>query len=293
MKQLHIAILAQLDSQTITQELAPVLRDRGHHVDIIDISTVSRTDFIDQPEITTLIKYDLVYYRSGLNTNENSERIFKLESFLAKYPIRTINLHYTAHPKANSKIYEAKQAQLNGLTVPKSVFTVSADFTSLSTQLGLPFIAKTDYGTQGIGVHMVKDESGLLTVQQSYTNNELFYQQFVPHDFEYRVHAIADQAICMYKKSPPSGDFRSNVSQGGQMLIADPRYTQELTRLTNDLFSIFDFEIFVADFMLDKNTDTFYFTEINLNPGWELSDMEVTGIDVTKLTADYFERICS
>jgi glutathione synthase/RimK-type ligase-like ATP-grasp enzyme len=182
MKLLKIAIFAQLDSPTITEQLAPLLRERGHTVDIIDLSTVSKTDFAQQPEILALTKYDLVYYRSGLEPNDCAERIIKLEAFLKIHPIQTVNLNYTNHPEANSKTYEAQQAEMHGLAIPKSVFTDSADFSTLSSQLGLPFIAKTDYGTKGTGVHMIENAAQLTEIQATYQNVRLLYQQFVPHD---------------------------------------------------------------------------------------------------------------
>ena len=293
MKPLRIAIIAQLDSPTITGQLAPALHERGHVVDVFDISTVPEEDFVAQPQIQALAEYDLVYYRSGLTPEENATKIIALEAFLSTLPIKTVNLHYTKHPIASSKIYEAQQAEKYGLKVPTSIYSNPKNISEVSPHLALPFILKTDQGTHGTGVHLIKDAEAFIKVTQSYPNQQLLIQEFIPHDFEYRVHALAGEAIGIYKKSPPTGDFRSNVSQGGQMLIADQQYTPELTQLTNGLFSIFDFEIFVADFMLNKDTGEFYFTEINLNPGWEISDMEVTGVDVTKLTADYFERICS
>ena len=101
------------------------------------------------------------------------------------------------------------------------------------------------------------------------------------------------KAVCIWKKAPPENDFRSNEAQGGEMLAPDPQYTKILTQLAEASFAAFEFEIFVADFMLDKNTNQFYFTEINLNPGWGKTDEIASGIDVIGLTADYFENLCS
>jgi glutathione synthase/RimK-type ligase-like ATP-grasp enzyme len=126
-----------------------------------------------------------------------------------------------------------------------------------------------------------------------YPHTELFYQEFIPHDFEHRVYIIAGKTVCSWRKTPPENDFRSNEAQGGGMLLADPQHTAELSELAALTYDAFAFEIFVADFMLDKNTDTFYFTEINLNPGWGPPDLAAAGVDVIGLTADYFEEICS
>jgi len=75
MKQLKIAIFAQQDSATITEHLMPRLRERGHTVDIVDLSIISHEGFIEQPEIQALIEYDIVYYRSGLDPTINPKRV--------------------------------------------------------------------------------------------------------------------------------------------------------------------------------------------------------------------------
>ena len=74
--------------------------------------------------------------------------------------------------------------------------------------------------------------------------------------------------------------------------MVEQRHVEKLTELTEQTNKAFGFEIIAIDFMLNKNTAEFYFTEINLNPGWAQSDHDVTGVDVIGLTADYFEELC-
>lgn len=293
MKLLKIAILSQIDSPTITEQLAPLLRKRGHTVDILDLSSVPEEDFLSHAEIQSLLNYDVVYYRSGLDANGSQGRIVQLETLLRNSSVKTVNLHYTEHPLAHSKSYETQQAERNGLTVPKSVYSTAQNFSTLSEQLNVPFITKTEYGTNGNGVHLVNTAEDFISIQNLYPNKRLLHQAFVPHDFEYRIHIMDGKTVCIWKKAPSDGDFRSNEAQGGEMLTADPKHTKELTQLAKITFAAFDFDIFVADFMLDKNTGEFYFTEVNLNPGWGETDRVATGIDVIGLTADYFEKICT
>lgn len=292
MKALKIAILAQLDSPTITQHLTPELEQRGHTVDIIDLSRVPYQDFVTQPEIQALATYDVVYYRSGLDPMEGKERIVALEQYLSQSTAHLVNLHFTKHTLAHSKTYESQLAQSSGLLTPRSVYT-SENFNTLQGTLGTPFITKTDQGTHGDGVHLVNTEAEFLAITEQYPDTQLLFQEFIAHDFEYRVHVMDGKAVCIWKKAPPENDFRSNEAQGGEMLAPDPQYTKILTQLAEASFAAFEFEIFVADFMLDKNTNQFYFTEINLNPGWGKTDEIASGIDVIGLTADYFENLCS
>ena len=140
---------------------------------------------------------------------------------------------------------------------------------------------------------MVKDAKDFVRIQNLYPNKQLLYQSFIPHDFEYRVHVTDGAVDYVYKKAPADGDFRSNEAQGALMLAAGPEHRQKVMELAVKTYKAFEFNLFVADFMLDKNSDKFYFTEINLNPGWGDIEEDATGVDLINLNADYFEKICS
>jgi glutathione synthase/RimK-type ligase-like ATP-grasp enzyme len=270
MKPLRIAILAQLDSPTITEQLAPLLRTRGHTVDILDLSTMPYKHLATEPAVQVLAAYDLIYYRSGLDYNGESIRVIQLESFLSNSEVKTVNLKYTQHPLAHSKTYETQHAEKNGLLIPKSVYDQTADYAAISAELGSPLISKTDYGTRGMGVHLVRSEEQFNAIQTQHDDMPLLHQAFIKHDFEYRVHTL-----------------------GGKMIVPDDIHTDRLHELAKIAYRAFGFENFVVDFMLEKDTNQLYFTEINLNTGWGHTDLESTGIDMIAITADYFEELCA
>jgi len=289
MKKLKVAILSRIKSPSIINELAPELEKRGHTVDIIDVSVVPLNNFLTQPLIQKLISYDIVYYRSGLSV----DMIIFLEAFLREQNIKTVNLHFTAHPFANSKTYGTIVAERNGLNVPKTLFNTSANYETILETMGSPFVIKTNDGARGENVHLIYDEQKLQKIFTEETPDEYLYQSFIPHLCEYRVHTIEDSVAAMYKRTPAEGDFRSNVSLGGNMHPVEANLVYKLATAAKSAAAVFDFEIMAVDFMLHTETGELYFTEINLNPGWEISDKLATGVDLSAKVSDYIENICA
>ena len=293
MKALNIAILAQLDSPTITQHLTPELKQRGHTVDIIDLSCVPHQDFETQPEIQALAAYDVVYYRSGLDPSESEGRIFKLESFIEQHSsIHGVNLQFTKHPLINSKQYQLETAHINGMETPHTIPLKQTSYAELADKFGNCFVIKPDSGTQGQNVKRIQSEQDWDEAIEQNTE-DFICQSFIPHEFEYRAQTLGNDEMSLYKRVPPKGDFRSNISLGGTMLPIEKNHEAELTRLTAEVQKLFDFEIIAIDFMVNTEEQKFVLTEINLNPGWQNSNETVTGINFSQHTAIYFENLCS
>jgi len=265
------------------------LEKRGHSVDIIDLSTVPLNNFEAHSFITKLCEYDIVYYRSGLPT----DLIITLEGFLNINKVKTINLHFIKHPFINSKTYGNLVVNSINLKTPNSLFNYPDDFATVVKTIGLPFVIKPNDGARGENIHLINTADELQTVVENNPDLDFLYQSFIPHHGDYRVHTVGGKVVAMYSRTPKDGDFRCNVSQGGCMVSVEEKYIDKLTELASKVAALFDFEIMAVDFMLHSETDEFYFTEINLNPGWEISDDIATGVDLSAVTVDYFEKICN
>lgn len=282
-----IAILSRLASPTIRKELKPALEQRGHTVSVVDVSSVPLKGFLNHTLITSLLKHDLIYYRSGLTP----EAVIELGNYLSQHGKKLVNFQFDNHPFANAKSYETLHADQAGLLVPNSLFNVDPDFKLIAEALGTPFVAKSNLGARGEDVHLIDSPGKLTAVTNHDRAIEYIYQEFIPHKSEYRVHLVGGTPVAMYKRTPPENDFRSNVSQGGKMLPVEPSLKATLTEQASKAAQIFDFEVIAADFMLNTNDQKLYFTEINLNPGWELGDQTATGVNLSSITADYFEQL--
>lgn len=289
MKKLKIAILSKIASPTTKEELVPTLMDRGHEVTIIDLSVVPLTSFSEHPLITSLYHYDIVYYRTGLSRDGG---IF-LEKLLKGKNVKTVNLHYGEHPFAHDKTYQVFIAAENNLTIPITLSDCEQKYDYAVEVLGTPFVAKPSFGTQGDGVKLIKSESELFSYIENSKGTKTILQECIPHNCEYRVHTLGGKAVAMYKRVPAAGDFRSNISTGGSMHPVEDELIQTLSEVANRTAKAFKFEIIVADFMRHKENGEFYFTEINLNPGWQKTNKESTGVDMSEAVADYFESLAA
>lgn len=87
---------------------------------------------------------------------------------------------------------------------------------SVARNLGLPLVAKTNYGSLGAGVTLIKDIAALKEYEKSNLLIPHFYQRFINCGFgeDIRVIVIGKKAVCAMKRTNKS-DFRSNIELGG------------------------------------------------------------------------------
>jgi len=84
-----------------------------------------------------------------------------------------------------------------------------------------PYIVKTLHGSKGIGVIFVESMPALTSMLQLIwkvnEDTEMILQEYIPVDFDIRVHVLGDEVIGAMKRYVVKDDFRSNYSQGGKV----------------------------------------------------------------------------
>lgn len=286
MKSLSIAILTQIESPTISANLKPALEARGHKVFVYDISSVFLHTFTDNALVESLLQNDVVYYRTGLSPDVAA----CLEVYLKANDISCVNLSFCQHPFMAAKTYQVLTAAAAGVLTPKTLHDRTSTFEKIAGKIGSPFVAKANRSSQGKDVHLIKNQTDLDAIAPDLKLLEYFFQEYIPHNSEYRVHVVGDKAPAMYQRIPASGDFRSNVSRGGSMVAVEEDHREVLAREAISIAALFGFAITAVDFMKHSETGEFYFTEINLNPGWETSDRDATGVDLSEVVTDFLTQ---
>ena len=88
---------------------------------------------------------------------------------------------------------------------------------NLEKVIPYPIVVKTNYGSQGEGVYLAHDFDELKEIEKKIIYRPRLYQEFIETSkgFDYRLIVINGKFVAGYKRRSFSGDFRSNLAQGG------------------------------------------------------------------------------
>lgn len=178
----------------------------------------------------------------------------------------------------------------NSLNYPASAVIFNyAGFGVVKDQFSFPLIVKTSTGRQGRGVFKVNSPEELKKVikENKEDSSAFIVRQFIENDGDIRVFTVGYRAIGAMKRTPKSGDFRSNISQGGTGSNFDLTAHPEIVAMAEKISALTRTEIAGVDIMIEKNTGTPYILEIN--PGPQFTGFEkYTNTNAAKAILDYF-----
>lgn len=176
----------------------------------------------------------------------------------------------------NDKYRSYLRLQEFGLTQPRTVLIPNEEDDGIQSALEnldrpFPIIMKTLEGSEGVGVVKIDSESSLKAfVQLIYKQDEaaaLLIQEYIEMDVDYRVHVLDGKVIASMTRGKAKGDFRSNVSQGGEAIAA------KLTKLEVEQCLLAakaaDGRWIAVDFIpsKDREKEPPFILEVNHSPG--------------------------
>lgn len=88
---------------------------------------------------------------------------------------------------------------------------------NLEKELSFPLVSKTNYGSQGRGVALIRNHEELVVREKEIAYSPRLYQEDIASSFgvDYRLIVIGEKCIAAMKRSNKNGDFRSNIALGG------------------------------------------------------------------------------
>ena len=182
----------------------------------------------------------------------------------------------------------------SGLKIPRTIsaplcYTPNAvpktEFLIRVKELGYPLVAKKSYGSFGMGVKLIENDTELFAAEQEWLHEPHFYQEFIGEKGrDIRVIVIGGKAVAAMERIAQEGEFRSNVELGGKTRkIELPKEYQEAAELAAKTLGL---DYCGVDLLKGK---TPVVCEVNSNAFFEGIE-GVTGVNVARLYAEYIVR---
>lgn len=270
---------------------------RGHSVDGCFTSELvilaDKDNFKPTLRGKSMENYDLIYlwtvggrrwewYTAALYLHQkNGTKVVNQKSIAVDY-------HFYLTPTIDF----LKQTQEH-IPYPKTaVISHSKSINNVIGEFEYPVVVKLAGGSKGRGVQLAKDEQQLRTmINQSLENSKAaVIREFIPNDGDIRVFTVGYKVIGAMKRTPKSGEFRSNISIGGTGSEFDLNSYPEITDLAEKMSEIMRTEIAGVDIMIHKDTQKPYVLEIN--PGPQFTGLEkYTSTNAALEIVKYFETL--
>jgi len=231
---------------------------------------------------------DAVLARTGAGTNYFTLALLRqLESF----DVPVINSSDSI-VKSKDKMLSSQILAQSKLPTPRTMlvsFPINTEI--VEQEIGFPCVVKLVTGSQGKGVYLCRDRQFFIDLMELIDNlktkKTMIIQEFIDSGelFDLRVWVIDNKTMVAMKRTPPPGDFRSNISHGGH---GEPfELNDEIKDVANKTAEVFGLEITGIDLLYDGKK--FLVCEANSSPGFEGID-QYCGTDMATDIVNYVRK---
>jgi len=231
-------------------------------------------------------EFDLVFPRCGGNLRYAIAVLDHLTNNLGIFcPIPTEGILC-----ASDKFFTTQRLSQAGVRVPLTLlFSGSGSIEHLIDKVGgIPLVIKQLSGSQGVGVSIIDSRRSLKSTLQSFTKSgvRVLLQQYIESSGrDFRVFVVGNRVVASVQRIAPRGDFRSNLSLGGQGVPAKITMLEEqMCLLASQTVGL---PISGVDFIRAKN-GTPYLIEVNSCPGLKIQ--QISGINVAQAIVSFSEQ---
>jgi glutathione synthase/RimK-type ligase-like ATP-grasp enzyme len=167
----------------------------------------------------------------------------------------------------SSKLLQAVQFHQIGVLVARTLLVTSAVLNSEpKLDWGFPCIMKAVHGSHGNDNYFAHSMDEVRLFSEKQADKRFVLQRFIPNNGDYRILIIGNEILAI-GRSAVGGSHLNNTSQGGEATMIDvgqiPQKVLEDSRLITEHFKM---TIAGVDVLQDKDTNIFYFLEVNAQP---------------------------
>ncbi|KAA0206365.1 RimK family alpha-L-glutamate ligase [Candidatus Uhrbacteria bacterium] len=229
--------------------------------------------------------YDALVYRPNF-VEEPSLHAY-VPALLIRAGVRVVNGQADVAATKN-KLAQHVSFLEHGIPAPRfAIVKRVEDARRAAEEIGYPVVAKTPFGTHGIGVFYAPDVETLAPVIDYLgvsDGNPVILERFVAeaHRKDLRAFVLGGRVVASMERTAPEGDIRANASQGGTGRAVE--LTDEETALAVRVAELFRCEIAGVDLLRSKEGPLVI--EANANPGF--AELErATGKDIAGAIIEY------
>ena len=149
------------------------------------------------------------------------------------------------------------------LVYEKDILNVRVELDKIIDTLGLPFVIKSEYGSFGSGVYLVKSKEEAEKIIKLLKNNKFLMQKFISSSFgkDVRVIVIGGKVVAYYERYS-SQDFRSNIELGGMGRAME--LSDAFVSCAEKVANILELDYCGLDFLIGENGEPIL-CEVNSN----------------------------
>lgn len=130
--------------------------------------------------------------------------------------------------------------------------------------LSYPIVIKERVGSFGMQVYLAKNKNELIQITKEHACMGLIFQEFIhtPKLNDIRINMVGTKACCTMERFAKTGDFRSNITNGGTMNIYTP--TKEQIHICQEVMKTLSLDYAGIDLLQDELGNN-YVCEVNSN----------------------------
>ena len=163
------------------------------------------------------------------------------------------------------------------------------DFTEkIIEQLGFPFIIKELRGSFGQQVYLVHDREEMDRVLDSVGYKGILFQEFIAHSAgkDVRINVVGDRIVSSMLRYSVSGDFRSNITNGGKSENFEASPAQQAAAV--EACRALGLDYAGVDVLFGEDDEPII-CEVNSNPHFK-SSLDCTGVDMSPLILSHIKE---
>lgn len=211
-----------------------------------------------------LSEYDVLFMRGDAFRN-SMDIVCTINEYAHINNVPIINSY--SNIRDSSKLLQAVNFHKLGVPVAQTLL-VNASTLNIGKDLNwiFPCVMKAAHGSHGNDNYVVQNMEDVKVHVNNLPEKRFVLQRFIPNNCDYRILVVGDETLVI-RRSATGDSHLNNTSQGGTADLANiSEIPQKVMQDVKKVMNGYNMTIAGVDVFADKNTNEFFFLEVNSQP---------------------------